>query len=56
MLNSPQRVYITIEWQEQGPLDATGQRLWRQGRHVITYAITCVRPYQHHRPLLARVI
>jgi len=116
MLNPKQRVYITIEWQEYGPLDSPGRRLWwrerrictienypqylpchnpdceeggfeigekinellastnneaqnslicfkamrkeRQKRcsHVITYSIVCILPYQHQRPLLARVI
>lgn len=27
-------VYITIEWQEQGPMDATGQQLQKKGREV----------------------
>lgn len=35
MSNSKQ-VYITIEWQEQGPLEATGRRLWRRERKVCT--------------------
>ena len=103
-------VYITVEWQEQGPLETTGRRLWREGRtvctsydypqllpcsnptcegggfeigeriakllaseetseqnslvcrnaihtdrtrrclHTIIYSITCVRPYQRHKP------
>ncbi len=35
MTNSKQ-VYVTIEWQEQGPLEATGRRLWRKERKVCT--------------------
>lgn len=34
---NPKQVYITIEWQEQGPVDATGQRLWRNERQVCTH-------------------
>jgi hypothetical protein len=33
-------VYITIEWQEQGPLETPGSRLWREDRLVCT-------PYCH---------
>jgi hypothetical protein len=33
---NPKQVYITIEWQEQGPLEATGRRLWRKERKVCT--------------------
>lgn len=29
-------VYITIEWQEQGPLETPGSRLWREDRVVCT--------------------
>ena len=29
-------VYITVEWQEQGPLETPGSRLWREGRTVCT--------------------
>lgn len=29
-------VYITLEWQEQGPLDASSRRLLREGRMVCT--------------------
>jgi len=29
-------VYITVEWQEQGPLETPGSRLWREGRVVCT--------------------
>ena len=35
MANQKQ-VYITIDWQEQGPLEATGRRLWRKERRVCT--------------------
>lgn len=30
------QIYITIEWQEQGPMEATGRRLWRKERRVCT--------------------
>lgn len=34
-MTNPKQVYITIEWQEQGPLEeATGRRLWRKERKV----------------------
>lgn len=33
MANSKQ-VYITIEWQEQGPLEASGRQLWLKERKV----------------------
>src|SRR5262245_12964270 len=33
MANSKQ-VYITIEWQEQGPLETTGRQLWLKERKV----------------------
>ncbi len=109
-MTSHRPVYITLEWQEQGPLETTGRRLWREGRtvctsydyprrlscsnpecedggfeigeriarllasgkvseqnslvcrnaihadrakrclHTIIYSITCVRPYQRHKP------
>jgi hypothetical protein len=29
-------VYITLDWQEQGPLETSGHRLWRKGRKVCT--------------------
>jgi len=29
-------VYVTVEWQEQGPLETPGSRLWREGRAVCT--------------------
>jgi hypothetical protein len=29
-------VYITLDWQEQGPLETSGRRLWRKGRKVCT--------------------
>lgn len=29
-------VYITLDWQEQGPLETSGQRLWKKGRQVCT--------------------
>jgi hypothetical protein len=35
MTNSKQ-VYLVIEWQEQGPLDSMGQRLWYKERVVGT--------------------
>ncbi|MFN8454770.1 MAG: hypothetical protein U0401_08900 [Anaerolineae bacterium] len=35
-LNPKQQVYLTIEWQEHGPLDASGRRLWRRERKVYT--------------------
>lgn len=28
--------YITLEWQEQGPLEPTGRRMWQEGRTVCT--------------------
>jgi hypothetical protein len=31
---NPKQVYITIEWQEQGPLETTGRQLWRKERKV----------------------
>jgi hypothetical protein len=33
---NPEKVYITMEWHEQGPLDVTGRRLWRKERTVCT--------------------
>jgi hypothetical protein len=33
---SQRPVYITVEWQEQGPLDTPGSRLWREDRLVCT--------------------
>jgi hypothetical protein len=33
---NPRQVYFVIEWQEQGPLDATGRRQWRKARKVCT--------------------
>ena len=33
---SQRPVYITLEWQEQGPLDTPGSRLWRDDRMVCT--------------------
>lgn len=116
IITSRQQLFITIDWQEYGPLDSSGQRLWRRERlacsgesypqrlpchnpacaaggfeigekiaellasgeqdafnslicrqatpqagqtrclHVITYSITCVRPFQRQRPLLERVM
>lgn len=35
---SQKHVYITLEWQEQGPMEMTGQRLWREDRKVFTHA------------------
>lgn len=35
-MTSQRPVYITLEWQEQGPLETTGRRLWREGRKVCT--------------------
>lgn len=35
-MTNPKQVYITIEWQEQGPLESTGRRLWRRERKVYT--------------------
>jgi hypothetical protein len=29
-------VYITVEWQEQGPLETPGSQLWREERMVCT--------------------
>jgi hypothetical protein len=29
-------VYITLDWQEQGPLEISGHRLWQKGRQVCT--------------------
>jgi hypothetical protein len=29
-------VYITLDWQEQGPLEISGRRLWQKGRRVCT--------------------
>jgi hypothetical protein len=29
-------VVINLEWQERGPLEDNGQRLWRKGRKVCT--------------------
>jgi hypothetical protein len=29
-------IYITLEWQEQGPLETPGSRLWHEGRMVCT--------------------
>lgn len=29
-------IYVTVEWQEQGPLETPGSRLWREGRIVCT--------------------
>ena len=31
---NPKQVYITIEWQEQGPLETTGRQMWRKERKV----------------------
>ncbi len=33
-MTSKNQVYITIDWQEQGPMETTGHRLWREGRKV----------------------
>ena len=33
---SQRPVYITVEWQEQGPLDTPGSRLWKEDRLVCT--------------------
>ncbi len=35
-MTTPKPVYITLDWQEQGPLEASGRRLWRKGRKVCT--------------------
>lgn len=35
-MSNPKQVFITIEWQEQGPLESTGRRLWRRERKVYT--------------------
>jgi hypothetical protein len=29
-------LYITLDWQEQGPMETTGRRLWRKERIVCT--------------------
>jgi hypothetical protein len=44
-----EQVYITMEWQEQGPLDAAGRRLWRKERRVCTtedypWVLSCNNP------------
>jgi hypothetical protein len=36
MINQKQ-IYITIEWQEQGPMETSGHRLWREDRKVYTH-------------------
>jgi hypothetical protein len=36
MINQKQ-IYITIEWQEQGPMENSGHRLWREDRKVYTH-------------------
>jgi hypothetical protein len=33
---NPHQVYFVIQWQEQGPLDARGRRLWRKDQAVCT--------------------
>jgi hypothetical protein len=33
---NPKQVYITIDWQELGPVDRSGRRLWRRERKVYT--------------------
>lgn len=33
---SPNHVYVILEWQEQGPMEANGQRMWQQNRRVCT--------------------
>ena len=35
-MTSLKPIYITLEWQEQGPLEAAGRRLWREERMVCT--------------------
>lgn len=35
-MTSQRPIYITLEWQEQGPLETTGRRLWHDGRTVCT--------------------
>lgn len=35
-MTSQRPVYLTLEWQEQGPLETPGSRLWREGRMVCT--------------------
>lgn len=35
-MTSQRPVYITLEWQEQGPIETTGRRLWREERMVFT--------------------
>jgi hypothetical protein len=43
-VTSQRPVYITLEWQEQGPLETTGRRLWREERMVCT-------PYDYPKEL-----
>ena len=35
-MTSQRPVYIILEWQEQGPLETPGSRLWREERMVCT--------------------
>jgi hypothetical protein len=35
-MTSQRPVYVTVEWQEQGPLETPGSRLWREDRLVCT--------------------
>ncbi len=37
-MTSKNQIYITIDWQEQGPMKTNGHRLWREDRKVYTYA------------------
>lgn len=35
MINQ-KHVYVTLSWQEQGPMETSGHRLWREDRKVFT--------------------
>jgi len=49
-MTDQKHAYIVIEWQEQGPLEATGRRLWLKNRRAVytpdsyPYLLPCHNP------------
>jgi hypothetical protein len=49
-MTNQKQIYITLEWQEQGPLEITGRRLWLQERRIYAPPDTYPQLLPCHNP------